>query len=637
MTSSTVLGLGVASIAFVMGLASLHTVAGWALDDLRQIDIMSATADVVWIRQFGTSGGDSAGGVAEDASGTYVAGGTLDALPGQTSAGLDDAFVRKYDTEGNVLWTSQFGTPAEDNALDISVDVSGVYVAGYTFGSFPGEADASGSDAFVRRYDTEGNVLWTSQFGSSAGLRAQGIAAHASDVYAAGYTAGALSGQTSAGGLDAFVLKYDADGNLLWTSQFGSTADEWQPRIAVDASGVYIAGYTRGTLPGQTSSGFDDAFFRKYDLDGNVVWTRQFGTSTFDAATDVAVDASGVYVIGLTRGTLAGQTSVGGWDYYIQKYDGAGNVVWTRQFGSTDDDYGPRGDVDPSGVYVAGYTTGTIPGQTNAGLYDSLVYKYDTHGTIVWSRQFGTEEVDAAAGIAANPSEVYVVGSTSGAFPGQTNAGGADAFVVKLTGSDTGQDMNPPVLTVPADIVAEAIGPTGTVVEYTVTAQDVVDGAVGPVCSPPSGSTFPLGMTTVTCTASDSAGNGATASFTVSVRDTTNPNLLLPTDIVVQATDSSGAIVTFQVTAQDRVDPAPSLVCEPGSGSRFSVGETTITCSARDASGNVATGSFTVTVEGLEVVGQVGFLDPWIIGVAVIVIAAVIAAGVALLRRRKKE
>ena len=106
----------------------------------------------------------------------------------------------------------------------------------------------------------------------------------------------------------------------LWTRQFGSAATDYGIGISVDASGVYVAGFTEGTLPGQTSAGFMDVFVRKYDAAGTEVWTLQFGTAGFDDAFGISADASGVYVTGSTEGTLPGQTSAGGFDGYVRKF-----------------------------------------------------------------------------------------------------------------------------------------------------------------------------------------------------------------------------------------------------------------------------------------------------------------------------
>jgi large repetitive protein len=157
-------------------------------------------------------------------------------------------------------------------------------------------------------------------------------------------------------------------------------------------------------------------------------------------------------------------------------------------------------------------------------------------------------------------------------------------------------DTTPPDLVVPDDITVEATSPSGAVVMFTAAANDNADGPLTPVCSPASGSTFGLGTTTVTCTATDSRGNSSTATFHVTVRDTTPPTLHLPSPITVSADAACVAVVTYTATATDLVDVTDPVVCSPASGSTFNLGTTTVNCSSTDAHGNTATGSFTVTV-----------------------------------------
>jgi len=193
----------------------------------------------------------------------------------------------------------------------------------------------------------------------------------------------------------------------------------------------------------------------------------------------------------------------------------------------------------------------------------------------------------------------------------------------------------PPVLNVPPSIVAEATGPSGATVDYTVTAEDDGDGSLIPACSPASGSVFPLGTTTVSCTARDSAGNEATATFTVEVRDSRPPVLTVPADIQVEATGPSGTPVTFEVTATDVVDPSPVVTCSPASGSTFDIGTTTVTCTATDSAGNTATASFEVTVT--EPLGPPGFvLSPLAVAAVAVAIGVVAVTIVAFMRRRRK-
>jgi hypothetical protein len=387
---------------------------------------------IEWVRQSGTNLTDGVGGISVDSTGVYVAGHTFGTFPGQTSAGFIDGLVRKYDANGTELWTRQFGTSFADNLLGISVDSTGVYVAGYTQGTFPGQTSAGSADAFVRKYDANGNVIWTRQFGTSSADGIFGISVDSTGIYVAGQTLGTFPGQTSAGSADAFVRKYDANGTELWTRQFGTSFEDRPYGISVDSTGVYVAGYTYGTFPGQTSAGFVDGFVRKYDANGTELWTRQFGTSSEDFLFGISVDSTGVYVAGWTVGTFPGQTSAGFIDGFVRKYDANGTELWTRQFGTSSDDRLFRISVDSTGVYVAGWTTGTFPGQTSAGDYDAFVRKYGANGTELWTCQFGTSFEDNLLGISVDSTGVYVAGHTFGTFPGQTSAGLQDIFVAKL-------------------------------------------------------------------------------------------------------------------------------------------------------------------------------------------------------------
>jgi hypothetical protein len=201
-----------------------------------------------------------------------------------------------------IEWARQFGGKGPANDLGYDVDADGnAYVVGVVYyGALPGQTSLRASDAFVRKYDSAGNEIWTRQFGTRNFDYALGISVDGSGVYVAGYTFGTLPGQTSQGGEDAFVRKYDADGNEVWTRQFGSSESDVASAISVDASGVYLTGWTNGALPGESNAGTYDVFVRKYDIAGGLVWTHQFGTTGYDNGRGICVDASGVYLTGRT-------------------------------------------------------------------------------------------------------------------------------------------------------------------------------------------------------------------------------------------------------------------------------------------------------------------------------------------------
>jgi hypothetical protein len=174
-----------------------------------------------------------------------------------------------------------------------------------------------------------------------------------------------------------------------------------------------------------------------------------------------------------------------------------------------------------------------------------------------------------------------------------TSSGGtsSDSFNVNVV------DTLPPVLSLPGTINAGATSPAGAVVTYSATATDLVDGFFLAGCDHPSGSVFPIGTTSVACSATDNALNTASGGFLVIVtEDVTPPVLSLPADITAEATGPTGAVVTYTATANDNLDGPVPVTCVPPSGSTFPLGVTTVQCSASDAHGNIATGSFTITV-----------------------------------------
>ena len=346
----------------------------------------SQDGNELWIRQFGSEEDDTPEGIALDDQGNlYIVGRVYAHLPDQSNEGLNDAFLRKYDGDGHQIWTRQFGTEERDSARSVVVDGSGsIYVVGETKGAFPGFTHKEAyRAAFVRKYDGEGNELWTRQFSTRADDFAKGVAVDdEGNVYVVGSVGspigGELPGEVFLGGFsDAFVRKYDSDGTELWTRQFGTGGRDTAKDVATDGGGsVYIVGETDGVFSGQDNSGGGDAFVRKYDSDGNELWTRQFGTSGVDEANDVALGASGdVYVVGETDDALPDQTYFGGFgDAFVRKYDGDGNELWTRQFGTEQIDLVDGVDIDDEGnLYLAGLTEGVLPGQISSGGRDAFV------------------------------------------------------------------------------------------------------------------------------------------------------------------------------------------------------------------------------------------------------------------------
>jgi len=165
--------------------------------------------------------------------------------------------------------------------------------------------------------------------------------------------------------------------------------------------------------------------------------------------------------------------------------------------------------------------------------------------------------------------------------------------------------IGPPVITCPSNITVTTTNSGGAVVNYTVT----VSGGCPPIttnCVPPSGSVFPIGATTVNCSATDSCGQSNSCSFTVTVSPPLPLSITCPSNITVTTTNPDGAVVNYTVTVSGGCPPITTN-CAPPSGSVFPIGTTTVNCSATDSCGQSASCSFTVGVDALLITPETGF------------------------------
>ena len=381
-----------------------------------------------WTRHLGTKAEEAAGGIAADGSGLTVVGTTGGNLKHPVRGG-SDAFIRRYDRAGKVLWTRQFGTGAQDAGHDLAADAGGLTVLGSTDGSFSGSGGTLGiDDLFVRRYGRDGHVKWTRQFGTSVDEDPGAIAAGDGGLFVVGTTVGALTGTNTPDDPDAFIRRYDRSGHVEWTRQFGTTDGDSADAVAVDGGAVFVGGGTDGNLRGANAGPFTDAFLRRYDTTGHVVWTRQWGQEGDDQVLSVAADASGVTAVGYTHADAMGNEPS---QAFIRRYDRAGHLQWAKIFGSPDSEIAWGVAADGKALTVTGYTFGDLDAD-NKGSFDVFVRRYNRAGTAVWKRQFGTTQADLGIDVAADGKGFTILGHTQGALGGDPK-GNLDVFVRRYT------------------------------------------------------------------------------------------------------------------------------------------------------------------------------------------------------------
>ncbi len=262
----------------------------------------------LWATYYGGTGLEQGITVVTDVNGNVYLAGVTDSptnisfggFQNTFAGGACDAFLVKFDAiTGNRLWATYYGGIGADYGYGLATDGSGnVYLAGHidtpginiASGGFQNTFGGGSADAFLAKFDAVGARLWATYYGGLSDDKANSITTDATgNVYLVGTTTSqtdiASGGfqNTFAGGVDAFIVKFNTSGMRLWSSYYGSIDNEWGYSIVTDAfSNVYIAGETTGfsniasggfqNIFGGGATGTADAFLVKFDALGNRLW-----------------------------------------------------------------------------------------------------------------------------------------------------------------------------------------------------------------------------------------------------------------------------------------------------------------------------------------------------------------------------
>lgn len=394
------------------------------------------TGDAAYTRstkQWGSGGDDGGHSVAVDNSGNiFVTGQTDGAIDGNVNAGSTDMFLTKFDGD-EIAWTKQIGTSEIDVGKSVTVDSSGnIFVTGYTDGDLDGNLNDGSVDIFLTKFYSDGSFAWTKQWGTSGQEYGQSVAVdNSGNIFVTGYTDGDLDGNTNAGSSDIFLTKLKSDGSFEWTQQWGTIKFDTGNSLLVDSSGnIFITGHTSGTFDGNTDSTGIGVFLTKLSDNGSVIWTKQWGTGENDYGESVSIDSFGnIFVAGHTNSDVDGYNIVS--RMFLTKLNSDGSEVWIKVWGSNGDDEVSCLTIDSSGnIFVAGYAEGAFDGNTNAGGYDIFLTKLNNDGTVLWTDQWGTSEDDYGKSVAVDSFDnVFVAGYTHGDLDGNISAGGYDVFL----------------------------------------------------------------------------------------------------------------------------------------------------------------------------------------------------------------
>ena len=350
-------------------------------------------------------------------------------------------------------WNTFIGGAQGDGVSGVITDSNGnIYVGGYSAGTWGNPIRAfttNSQDGFIAKFNPRGELLWNTFIGENAINLVSGLYINNSGtIYVVGSSNGSWGAPVTAnaGGADAFIARFNADGALLWNTFMGGTGTEGGSDITVDSSGAMVITGSSNASWGSPVRPFtpstSDAFAAKLNAVGTVLWHTFLGGPHIDSGYGVTVDGNGnVFVGGRSvdnwGAPLNPQAGNGAWDAFAARLDSNGNLVWNTFIGEPHYMYGCIGDRSGN-IYMTGQCYATFGNPIRPYLNGDIhVVKINPNGGLAWNTFLGSSATgDQGHGLALDRSgNVYVsarVEATWG-MPRQPYTGGRDCMVAKLS------------------------------------------------------------------------------------------------------------------------------------------------------------------------------------------------------------
>jgi len=354
--------------------------------------VITVDAQITFQKTYGGTGNDGGSSVQQTTDGGYIiAGGSR-----SFGAGNADVYLIKTDANGDSLWTKTFGGIGDDGGSSVQQTTDGGYIIAGATGSF-------GSvlfDFYLIKTDANGDSIWTKRLGGTNDDFGNSV----KQTTDGGYIITGWTRSFGVGNFEVYLIKTNGNGNSLWSKTFGGFTNDIGNSVQQTTDGGYIiAGYTRSF--GQV---YFDVYLIKTNANGDLLWTKTFGGTAIEWCFSVQQTTDGGYII-------AGETQsfgAGGWDVYLIRTDVNGNSLWAKSFGGANDDYGYSVQQTTDGGYIiTGYTN-----SFGAGDYDVYLIRTDANGDSLWSKTFGGANDDWGYSVQQTADEGYIITGNTYSF-----------------------------------------------------------------------------------------------------------------------------------------------------------------------------------------------------------------------------
>ncbi len=351
---------------------------------------------IQWQKTFGGSDNDRGRSLIQTQDGGYTLIGSSASNNGDVTVnnGAQDYWLIKLDASGNMSWQKSFGFTGNDIGISlIQTNDQGYLLSGILDVTASGgqgntsriEQRHAGGDYWVLKLDATGNLEWSRYFGGNFTDTPEGVVQTNDNGYiiAGGSDSEDTDISNNLGSYDFWVIKIDATGNLVWEKSFGGTEiDEAKGIVKANDGNFVIAGETRSnSIDVNSNNGAADLWLIKIDNDGNLLWEKNLGGSSFDVARSISLARDNGFLLSGSSRSSDGDVSEnkGQNDAWVVKVDATGNIEWETTVGGANIDFAYGVSELNNGFVVAVGDTSSNDGDisVNKGFSDVLIMKFE--------------------------------------------------------------------------------------------------------------------------------------------------------------------------------------------------------------------------------------------------------------------
>ncbi len=421
------------------------------------LSIHAQDPNILWQRTIGGSEWDQPAFITLTNDGGFAVGGfsesNISGEKTENSRGGYDYWILKFDNSGNIQWQRTLGG-SEDDYLRKIIQTSdnGFLAVGYSSSDISGdktENSLGGTDYWILKLDEAGNIMWQNTIGSNENDTVSDVEQAADGSFLIGGTASSeISGDKTVVG-DIWILKLDANGNILWQKGYDFFANSFLSNAKLTNDGGFILAGT-GT-PGI----FSDYIVSKLNINGGSMWEKIYGGDGEDFLTNfILTDDGGYMAIGQSDSNASGdktEDSQGYQDYWVLKLDSSGNIMWQNTIGGASGDI-PLTVIETSdgGYFISGSSLSNISGDKTDNTFEDSqsfwILKLNSVGIIEWQN-----DIDGSLGerlpkaIQNNDGSFMICGQSSSNISGdktENSRGEADFWIIKHAAT-LGLEENP--------------------------------------------------------------------------------------------------------------------------------------------------------------------------------------------------